>query len=241
MHARPTSAERYGEQMTQAVLAALAVGVGALAASVAVVAMAAVLATVSTRAVLARFTAGWLAGVAGVAVVGLLLVDVAVFAVEGAGWLAWLRLLLGVLVVLLGARKIAGRLRSGRGDGSTPSEPGWMQTMRGISGAKAFVTALLLGSVNPKSAAIALAAVSAVVEATPVVGEQIVALAVFVVVGSVGVAAPLVALAVAGERAAAPLRVFVGWFARHSDLVLGAILLLLGVVLLSNAIAELVA
>ncbi len=223
--------------MLAAIAGVLPIAVGMLLASVPVVAMAAVLATLNTRAVLSRFTAGWLVGVVLMCAVGLLLADVAIFATDSSAWVAWVRLALGVVVAVLGIRKLVSRIRAGAATG----EPSWMATMRAITAPKAFAAGLALGSVNPKSAAITLSAVAVAAESTAVVGEQIAALVAFAVVGSLAVAAPLVAIAAVGERAARPLEAFVGWFARHSDVVLAVVLLALAAVLILNAVGELAA
>ena len=207
-----------------AITAVLPLAVGAVFAHLPITAMAAGLSTLNTGRVLARFTAGWLAGVAAVTAAGLLLVDTAVLVSDSSAWVKWLNLILGVGLMALGARRLVGRLRSG----PASEEPGWVQTARALTGGRAFATAFLLGSVNPKSAIIALSAVAGIVDATSVVAVQITAAVVFVAVSSLGVAAPALALLVFRDRARKPLDAFVGGFVRHSDIVLTVILIALG-------------
>lgn len=215
-----------------AVTAALPFAVGAVLAHLPTTAMAAGLSTLNTGTVLARFTAGWLAGVAAVTAAGLLLVDTAVLAVDSSAWVRWLRLALGIGLIALGLRRLFGLVRHG----PATDEPGWVRSARGLTGGKAFATAFLLGSVNPKSVVIALSAVAVIVDATTVVTAQIVAAVVFVAVSSLGVAAPALALLVFGDRARRPLDAFVGGFVRHSDVMMTVILCALGLYVTLNAL-----
>lgn len=218
--------------MTAAVLAVLPVALGALAASVPVVAMAAVVAGSATRRVLASFTLGWLAGLFVASMLGLVVFDLLAADAERDPWVYGLRALLGAALVALAVRKLAAR-------GSGGGEPGWMRAMSTLSTARALSLAFALGSVNPKNLVIAVSGAAVVVEATPHIPTQIAAMGVFVVVASVGVAMPLVAVTVGGERASAPLGRFVDWFARHSTVVLGSVLALIGLAIMLPALAAL--
>ncbi|MBG6225092.1 threonine/homoserine/homoserine lactone efflux protein [Arthrobacter sp. CAN_A2] len=221
--------------MITALGAVLPIALGGMLASLPVVAMAAVLGTVSGRNVLRSFTLGWLVGMLLVGTLGLLLVDVVTFASESAAWLAWLRIALGVGLIALAARSF---LRRPRGDARRES-PKWITTLEGMGSVRAFRMAFLLGSVNPKNVVIVLSGVAAIVGQTQDVGTQIVVLVVFVVVASLGVLAPLVALALLGDRAARPLERFVDWFTRNSQVVLASVILLLGGLVLSGGLAAL--
>ena len=218
--------------LSAAVAACLPFAAGAVFAHLPTAAVAAGLGSLNTGSVLARFTAGWLAGVAAVTAAGMVVVDTAVLASDSSGWVRWLRVALGLALLVLGVRKLVGRVRNG----PAQEEPGWVGTARNLSGGKAFVTAFLLGSVNPKSAVIALSAVAVIVDASSVVAVQITAAVVFVVVSSLGVAAPAVALLVFRDRARRPMSTVVDRFVAYSDVVLIAILLALGLYMTVNAI-----
>lgn len=221
--------------MIAALGAVLPIAVGGILASLPIVAMAAVLGTIAGRNVLRSFTLGWLAGMLTVGALGLLLVDVVTFASDSAAWLAWLRIVLGVVLIALAARSF---MRRPRGDTERAS-PKWMATLEGMESRRAFRTAFLLGSVNPKNAVIVLSGVAVIVAQTEDVATQLVVLVVFVLVASLGVLAPLVGLALLGDRAARPLERFVGWFVHNSQVVLAIVVLLLGVVVLSGGVTAL--
>lgn len=216
-------------------VAAIPIAVGAVVANLPTMAMAAGLSTLNTGPVLARFTAGWLAGLTAVTAVGLLLVDGVVLVSDSAAWVSWFQLLLGLALLMAGIRALLVRVRSGRSD----EEPGWVRATRTITGRKAFGTAFLLGSVNPKNSIIALSAVAVIVDATDAVLVQIGSAIVFVLVSSLGVAAPGLAMLIFGERARRPLSTFVDGFVRHSQIVTIVVLLLLGVYVIAGAVVDL--
>lgn len=214
--------------------AAMPIALGAVVANLPTAAMAAGLSTLNTGAVLARFTAGWLAGLSSVTALGLLLVDGAVAASDSAAWVSWLRVVLGLTLLALGVRKLVQKMQNTGGS----DEPGWVRATRTLTGGKAFGTAFLLGSANPKSSIIALSAVAVIVDATPAVWMQIAAAIVFVAVSSVSVAAPGLAILVLGDRARTPLTRFVDGFVRRSRIITIVILLLLGAYVAANGLAE---
>jgi len=92
----------------------------------------------------------------------------------------------------------------------------------------------VLATLNPKNVVIVVAAATAIGEATPVPAQQIVALLVFTVVGSLGVAAPVVATLALGERADERLAAADTWMTRHSGTIVSIVLVVLGVVVAVN-------
>lgn len=221
--------------MSDALIAMLPIAVAAIVASIPVVAMSAVLVTLNSRAVLAAFVAGTVAGLLSASLVALVAVDGVTLVADSPVWLVWLRMLLGLALVGLAVRKFLGRARPGE----AVTTPAWVGSMSTIGRKKAFGVAFLLGSVNPKNVLIVVSTVSAVVYATSAVGAQVLTMVVFSVIASLGVAAPLIAVLVAGDRVQRPLTTFVSWFARYSNVVMSVVLLLLGLYVLLNALGEL--
>ena len=219
--------------MNAALLAVLPVALGALAASIPIVAMAAVVAGSAKRSVLLAFTLGWVAGLMVASTVGLLVFDVLAADADRAPWAHGLRAVLGLALVVIGARKLAKR-------GGAEAQPGWMTAVSSLSTARGFALAFALGSVNPKNLVIAVSAAAVVVDTTAHIPTQAAAMMGFVLVSSLGVATPLVAISVAGERAEDPMSRFVQWFGRHSTVVLGIVLALIGVAVALPALTALV-
>jgi Sap, sulfolipid-1-addressing protein len=97
----------------------------------------------------------------------------------------------------------------------------------------------LLSAVNPKNAALTIAAAATIAATGLPGGDQAVVLAVFVLIGSVGVLAPLVVYLVAGEGAARILDDWKTWAATHNAAVLAVLFLVFGFKLVGDGIAVL--
>ena len=82
-------------------------------------------------------------------------------------------------------------------------------------------------------------AAAVIADATPRVHEQFAALIVFVVVASLGVAAPVIIRGVLGARSDRLLAVADEWMTRYNAVIMSAVLLILGVVLIINGMAGL--
>jgi threonine/homoserine/homoserine lactone efflux protein len=97
----------------------------------------------------------------------------------------------------------------------------------------------LLSAVNPKNAALTIAAAATIAGAGLSGGEQAVVLAVFVLIGSVGVLAPLVVYLFAGAGAARTLDSWKTWAATNNAAVLAVLFLVFGFKLVGDGIAVL--
>jgi threonine/homoserine/homoserine lactone efflux protein len=103
-----------------------------------------------------------------------------------------------VLALLLAARQWRGR----PAEGAEPEMPKWMAALDRLRPGGALGPGALLSAVNPKNWALTIAAAATIAGAGLAGGSQAVVLAIFVVIGSLGVLAPLVVYLVGGENAA---------------------------------------
>ncbi len=214
---------------------AVLVGIVLVLAALPTLLITVVLATQRPPEVSRAFLAGWLLGLAVVAVIGITVVDVVDIGNASPRWLSWLKIVLGGLLLALAVRKWSSRPRDGR----APEIPKWMSAVNSLNTRKLFGLAFVLAAVNPKNVVIVLAAVTAVADATPRPGEQVVALLVFVVVGGLGVTAPALARRALGRRSGSVLTAVDTWMTRYSALIMFGVLLILGIVLIGNGIAGL--
>lgn len=221
--------------MLGAIGQALPVAVAALVASLSVLPIVLLVITGRNGHADLAFVAGWLAGNLVVAGVVVLVVDVTVPASAPPRWTAVARIVVGVVLLLLALRTWRGRPR----DGEVPPTPGWMTAIGSAAPPRAFGVAVLASSVNPKNAVFAVSGASAILDATTVPGEQVVALAVFVVVASAGVIAPVVAARIGGEDARGALDRLTGWAAANSAAVLTLVLVLLAAMMIGNGLDDL--
>ena len=196
-----------------------------------------VLATPRGRVNGSLFGIGWLAGLSILGTVVLLLAGPADPSDDGtpAAWTGWLKLLLGVLALLLAARQWRGR----PAEGEAPELPKWMAGLDKLKPGGALGLGALLSGINPKNAGLTIAAAATIAGAGLAGGEQAVTLAVFVVIGSAGVLAPLIVYLGAGERAARTLDAWKTWSGDHNAAIMAVLFLVFGFKLVGDGIAVL--
>jgi len=141
-----------------------------------------------------------------------------------------LLLALGVLLVGLAVR----RFRKRPGPDDTPSLPRWMDGIAGFGPGRSLAVGAGIGAGNPKNIAVALGTAVTVSSAGLPAGQQVVAVAVYVVVASLSVAAPLVTMLAMGDRAEAVLDGWREWLTRNNAAMMAVILLFLGVYLIGK-------
>jgi hypothetical protein len=143
---------------------------------------------------------------------------------------AALLLVLGVALVVVALRKF--RHRPGPED--DPALPAWMDGIAGFGSGKSFAVGAGIGAGNPKNIAVALGAAVAIATAGLPGGQQAVVVAVYVVLASLGVGAPIAAVLALGDRSTAVLEGWRAWLIRNSAAMLAVIYLLLGVLLIGR-------
>jgi threonine/homoserine/homoserine lactone efflux protein len=222
--------------MVTAVAAALPVAMGLALAALPVVLIPVALATRRPPAVARAFLGGWLLGVCVVGGVVIVLADVLVLPSGGdAAWLRYLKITLGLLLLVLAVRKWLSRPRRHE----VPEPPAWMARVGSMTASGAFALAFALASVNPKNMVLVVSGATVIADATSVPLQQAVALVLFALVGSLGVGAPTVVVAVLGARATDVLAAADRWMTRYGTVIVAVVLAVLGVLLTANGIAGL--
>jgi threonine/homoserine/homoserine lactone efflux protein len=181
------------------------------------------------------FVLGWVLGLAVVGAVVLSVAGGASASDDGAPatWVSVLKLVLGLLALLLGVRQFRGRPR---GD-AKPETPKWMHALDTFEPPKAIGTGVLLSAVNPKNLLLAVAGATAIAQTGIDGGEQAIAWVVFILVASAGVAAPVVAALVLGDRSRHALDELKDWLAANNATIMSVLLVLIGAKLIGNAIS----
>jgi threonine/homoserine/homoserine lactone efflux protein len=224
-----------GEVMGQAIGEMLPFAVALAIGPVPNIVVMLVLATANGRGKGLAFLAGWTSGLLVTGGIALAVVDPADpgEVTDPAAWVSWLRLAMALLLI---AYAIKGWLARPGPDDEAPL-PAWMGSLDGASPGKLAGFGLFLGSINPKSLAFTVAAVTAIAVADHAVGDQIVVLVVFALVASLGVMLPI-GLAMS-ERGSAMLGAMKDGLVRHNTAVMSVLFLLLGASLLGDAISGL--
>ena len=183
------------------------------------------------------FVVGW---VLGLAVLGGVLLAVANSAGASDGgepktWVGVVKILLGALLLLVALREWRGRPR---GD-AEPATPKWMGALDSFTPVKALGAGALLSSVNPKNTLLVAAGAAAIAGAGLSTGSEVVAYALFVVIATIGVAAPIVISIVLGDRSAEVLDDLKRWMAANNAVIMAVLLLVLGVKMVGDGIGAL--
>ncbi len=224
--------------MKEAIGQVLSLGVGVAVSPIPIIAVVLMLATPRARSNGPAFVLGWVIGLAVVGTIVLLASSGADASSDGepATWVSVLKLVLGALLLLLGVHGWRGRPRRGDHDATLPT---WMQTIDGFGTPKALALGGLLSGVNPKNLLLTVAAAAAIAQTGIDTGEQAVALAIFVLVATVGVAAPVVVYFALGSRSRETLDGMKAWMAANNAAIMAVLMLVIGTKLLGDGIAGL--
>ena len=114
-----------------------------------------------------------------------------------------------------------------------------MSALDAFGPAKALGAGVVLTALNPKNLILTVAGAAAIAQAGIPAVEQAVALAIFVVIGCLGVAAPLAITLVMGDRSRTLLDELKNWMGRNNTVIMVVILAVIGVKLIGDAISGL--
>jgi threonine/homoserine/homoserine lactone efflux protein len=221
----------------QAISEVLPFAVGVAIVPIPVIAMIVVLFSSRARANGPAFLVGW--------IVGLSVAFTVVYTVADAGdagsdetasdTVGWLRVVLGVILLLLAGR--TWRKRPPAGD--VPELPKWMAGVDYLQPLKALGLGLALSALNPKNLVLVVGAAAGIAALGASGGDAVVALVVFVVVGSLTIGTPLVYYFAGGARATSNLEELKAWLGTHNDAIMAVLFLVFGAVLVANGLAPL--
>lgn len=152
---------------------------------------------------------------------------------QAATWVGGLRLALGVLLVLFGAWEWRRRPR----DPAQAQLPAWLAAIDRFTPPKIFGLGLALSAANLKNAPLTIAAGASISSAGIPVPQQIATLAIFVIIASLGVLAPLAVYLIMGERAKRILGNWRDWAAQHNVAVMAVLFFVLGLKLIGDGIS----
>ena len=188
--------------MFDAILQSLPIALGIVLATLPGVAIPLILITRREVGILLAFMAGYASGFL---VAGGVVISLADYAtpndVGPARWIVWLRILLGLTLLVLAWRKWQGRAAPGDAE----DVPGWMKSIDTIHAWRAALLGFALVTLNPKNVVLVASGGLAIAQATPAPLAQVGALLVFTAVSGIGVAMPYLMWITMGEAAIAPL------------------------------------
>ena len=117
--------------------------------------------------------------------------------------------------------------------------PKWMQTIDHFTAGPPVAMGFGLSAINPKNLLLTVAAATAVAQAGVSTSDEIVAMAVFVVVGTLGPGIPVAIYFGMGKRAAHLLDDLKAWMGPHNAAIMAVVLLVIGAKLIGDGISGL--
>lgn len=117
--------------------------------------------------------------------------------------------------------------------------PKWMAAIDEFTAGRALGLGVLLSAVNPKNLALTVAAAASLAQAGLSAGGDVAGVAVFVAIGSLTVAGPVVAYLVMGERTERVLAEIKQFMSDHNAVIMAVVCLVLAAKLIGNAIGGL--
>ena len=149
--------------------------------------------------------------------------------------MSWLKLLLGLGLVLGAVRQFRGRPR---GDEEAPL-PRWMGAIDRFGPGQAVGGGAVLAGANPKNLLLAVGGAAAIAQTGIPGGQQAVAYAVFAVIGTLGVGAPVGIYFGMGKRSADLLGRLKDWMGHNNAVIMAVLCLVIGVKLLGDGLSGL--
>ena len=183
------------------------------------------------------FVLGWL--------IGLGIVGAIVLAIAGPGgasksgapatWVSWLKIALGVLLLLVAVRQFRSRPRGGE----EPVMPKWMATIDKTTPLAALGLAAVLSGANPKNLLLAVSGAATIAQTGIPTGQQAIAYLVFALIGTLGVGIPVGIYFVLGQRSEKILAGLKDWMSAHNAVIMTVLCLIIAAKLIGDAISGL--
>ena len=143
--------------------------------------------------------------------------------------------MLGLLLLVLAWRQFGKRPKGGE---EAPM-PKWMRALDSFTPGRSLAIGVLLSGVNPKNLMLNAAAAASIAQAGLSGGEQAVVLVVLVLLGSLGIIAPVAIYFAMGDRAAPVLDEWKAWLAANNATVMTVLFVVFGAVLIGKGIGGL--
>jgi threonine/homoserine/homoserine lactone efflux protein len=215
----------------------LSFGVGVALSPVPIIAVVLMLGTARARSNGPAFLLGWVLGLAVVGAIVLVVASGANASEQGepATWVGVLKLVLGLLLLLVALRQWRGRPR----EGTAATMPKWMRTIDRFTPGRSLAVATALSAVNPKNLLLTVGAATAIAQTGVGTGKQAVALAVFVIVATLGPGIPVAIYFALGERAEHILDDLEDWMAANNAAIMAVLCLVIGAKLVGDGISAL--
>jgi hypothetical protein len=147
--------------------------------------------------------------------------------------ISWFKLALGVVLLVLAARRWRTRPRTPQ----VASMPKWMAGIDTFTAGKSLGLGMLLSSVNPKNLILTAGAAAGLAQLGLPAREVTVSLVVFVALASTSIAVPVLYHLFGGQRAQAQLDEVKSWLTVNNGAVMAVLLVVFGAVLIGKGLS----
>jgi threonine/homoserine/homoserine lactone efflux protein len=220
--------------MKEAIGQVLPLGIVVAISPIPIIAIVLMLSTPRARVNGPAFVLGWIVGLGALGTLVLLVSSGADASENGepATWVSWLKLILGALLILVA-------LKQWRARNAEKTEPKWMEAVDHFTPVRAFGLAILLSAVNPQNLSLTVAAAAAIAQTGISAAQQEIALAVFVLIGTLGPGIPVGIYFVLGERSETMLDGLKSWMSANNAVIMSVLLLVIGAKLFGDGLSGL--
>jgi threonine/homoserine/homoserine lactone efflux protein len=222
--------------MTDALGQLFGSGIGVALSPIPVIAVILMLTTPRGKVTGVAFMLGWLAGLTIATTIVLVVANGADEADSTAADGAHIAtLLVGLLFLALAVKQWKGRPKAG----VEPELPKWMAGIDSFTAGKSFGLGAILSGVNPKNLAMAVSAGVALAETGSSNGQMALGALIFIVIGSVTVAGPVLGTLIAPARIAPLLADAKQWLGDHNATIMVVLFTVLGMSKTGEGLASL--
>jgi hypothetical protein len=209
--------------------------VGIAISPIPIVAIVLMLGTENAKSDSLSFLLGWVVAMAGAGVILLAVIGSGGPTDDGApaGWSSTLKLVLGVVLLALAVKQ----WRQRPGPGEEAAMPKWMNAVEGFTPVKSAGLGVVVSVVNPKNLILIIGGATAVSQTDISGGDQAIAWAIFILIATIGLAAPIVIYFAMGDKATRILDDLKAWMARNNAAIMTVILVIIGAKLIGDAIS----
>jgi len=183
------------------------------------------------------FILGWLLGLGIIGAIVLALAGPAGASESGspAAWVSWVKIALGVLLLLVAVRQFRSRPH-----GDEPARmPKWMATIDKTTPPAALGLAAVLSGANPKNLLLAVGGAATIAQTGIPGGQQAIAYLIFALIGTLGVGIPVGIYFAMGTRSEKPLAALKDWMSQHNAVIMTVLCVIIAAKLVGDAISSL--
>ena len=221
--------------MGQAIGGSLPLAVGIALSPIPIIAVVLMLTSRKARVNGPVFVLGWLIGLGVVGAIVLALAGQGGASTSGspATWVSWVKVALGILLLLVAVRQF----RSRPHEGDEPQMPKWMTTIDKTSPLAALGLAAALSGANPKNLLLAVGGAAAIAQTGISGSQQAIAYAVFAAVATLGVGIPVVIYFAMGARSGKLLAGLKNWMSQHNAVIMTVLCVIIAAKLIGDGIS----